>query len=97
MRLRDDVESLADLAEALEEARVQEEEAARARVRALVDTPFEAELEDQVGDFLLETLRNDQFVGQIVREGERVCYASLVTSRSWLRQMEWRDAPPFEI
>jgi hypothetical protein len=96
-RLRDDVKSLAGLAAALEEARLREEEAAKATVRDLVDSPFEVEVEDQVADFALETLCNDQFVGQIVREGERVCYASLVTNRGWMRQREWRDAPPFEI
>lgn len=96
-RLRDDVKSLADLAEALKEARLREEEVAKATVRDLVDAPFEAEVEDRVADFTLETLHNDQFVGQIVREGERVCYTSLVTNRGWMRQQEWRDAPPFEI
>jgi hypothetical protein len=96
-RLRDDLKSLADLAEALEEARLREEEAAKATVRDLVDTPFEAEVEARVADFALETLHNDQFIGQVVREGERVCYSSLVANQAWLRQKEWRDAPPFEI
>jgi hypothetical protein len=96
-RLRDDVRSLADLAAALEEARLREEETAKATVRDLLDAPFEVEVEDQVGDLALETLHNDQFVGQIVREGERVCYSSLVTNRGWLRRQEWREAPPFEI
>jgi len=95
--LRDNVESLADLTDALNEARLREEEVVRAKLRALIDAPFEREVEDQVGDLVLETLRNDQFVGQIALEGERVSYASLVTRRSWLRQIEWREAPPFEI
>jgi hypothetical protein len=95
--LREKVESMADLVEALDEARTREEEVVRTKVAALVDDPFEIQVEDQVHDLILETLENDQFVGQIVREGERVSYASLVTRRSWLRQVEWGEAAPFGI
>ena len=42
-------------------------------------------------------LRNDQFVGQIALQGERVSHVSLVTRRSWLRQIEWREAPLFGL
>jgi len=95
--LRRKVESIEDLTDALTEARVREEEVVRAKLKTLIDNPFETEIEDQVGDVVLETLGNRQFVGQIVREGERVSYASLVTRRLWLRQAEWQEAQAFEI
>jgi hypothetical protein len=95
--LRSEIDSLDDLARALDEARAAEDEAARDQVRALLDLPFRVEVEDELDDLRLETLRNDQLVGQIVRAGQRVCYASLVTARSWARQQEWREAPPFEL
>jgi len=95
--LRKNVESLKDLAEALTEVRFRDEEVVRAKLRSLIDDPFTREVEDQVGDVVLETLGNKQFIGQIVREGERVSYGSLVTRRLWLRQAEWREAQAFEV
>ena len=95
--LRKKVESLDDISDALKEAEQKEEEVVRAKLRALVDTPFSQTVEDQVGNLVLETLNNRQFVGQVVREGDRVCYGSLVMRPLWLRQAEWKEAQAFEV
>lgn len=91
------VRDLNDLRAALDEARGQDEERAREIVRGLIEDPFERSEEGSAGRLDLVTVSNNQFVGQVVQEGERVHYASLVTTRDWTENADWREAKAFSI
>jgi hypothetical protein len=91
--------SLIDLREALKEAREKDEEVAKGKVRGLLEDPFSTSNESSLGTFLHITVENSQFVGQIVKEGERVHYASLVTKAAWASDTNtvWREAKRFSL
>ncbi|MHC4940138.1 MAG: ARPP-1 family domain-containing protein [Planctomycetota bacterium] len=91
------VRSLDDLDGALHEAELAEEELARRTVRELLNAPFEFESEEKIHGLRLETVRNGQFTGQVVREEERVLYASLIADADVMRPGRWRWARPFRI
>lgn len=91
------VNSLDDLSAALGEARTKDEESAKGRVRALINDDFKVEADDKEDPFVIETIGNPQFFGQIVREGERVHYASLITRSGWSNDEVWRSAKAFAI
>lgn len=91
------ISGLDDLEAALDEARRAEEALARSKVRGLLDEAFELELEDEVDGCRVETARNRQFIGQLVRRGERIPYVSLVVSREWRENTCWSRAADFAI
>jgi len=88
---------LDELAEDLEKAR--EEERARVRnvVEDLLPQPFEVKSEKDEAGLFIDTLTNEQFTGQAVRDGDRVVYFSLVAQASWLKKTAWEDAEPFKF
>jgi hypothetical protein len=91
------IESLDDLEAALEEAEAEESEAAREQIRSLLDAPFKVKQDSTLEGLSVESVRNDQLIGQIVREGETVLYASLVVHAAWERKAAWKRSKPFEI
>jgi hypothetical protein len=92
-------QTLDDLADAVAKAAAEEERIARETLRNLLGERFELEEDDTAPEagVRLETVSNGQFVGQIVREAERVLYASLVTSTEWMKERAWGQAPGFEV
>jgi hypothetical protein len=38
-----------------------------------------------------------RFAGQVIRDGQRMVYASLPTTRKWLADNKWQTAKPFVI
>lgn len=95
------VNSLYKLKKALEEAEAKERENAAEAVRKLIEDDFKESKDDTllVDGARLEivTLSNDQFCGQIVREGERISYASMVTKANWQGKRAWEEAKEFKI
>ncbi len=91
--LRKGIRSLDDLKRALETANTDESELVKTKVRELLATKFKLEKEDQAGDFIQETATQAQFIGQIVREGDAVKYASLVTRKTWADKLKWFEVP----
>jgi hypothetical protein len=89
--------SLADLRAALAEVEAEEYR----RIAALVEGVLEVELRrqpDEAGDGLaIDALGEAAFVGQLVRDGERVVYASLVATEQWRKDEEWLQAEPFRM
>jgi hypothetical protein len=94
---REGLTDLDDLEAALMVAEAEENERARATVRELIGLPFAARRESVCEEVGLYRVENDRLQGQIAREGERVLYASLVTSAKWERDRAWTAAEPFEI
>lgn len=95
--LGEDVGSLEELLEAIEKARQQEEEIARAIVRELLEQSFETTKEEQEKGLVVETLASDRFIGQMIRDDERIVYASLIASHKWIKKRDWAEAKAFEI
>ncbi|MHC9544320.1 MAG: DUF6569 family protein [Vulcanimicrobiota bacterium] len=93
----DSIRSFNDLRKALADAEEKEAEIARRTIRELMDEPFYYEEEEKLEKYTMETVGNSQFVGQLVRDGDRVCYLSLITSDEWRKKKEWETAKPFVI
>jgi hypothetical protein len=94
-------EKLADLKDALEEARKAEYEEVKRVVEAILETELPCtwdgkssgtrRIEDVGGE------SQDRFVGQLFREGEAVVYASLVSTKHWRENEDWLTARPFKM
>jgi hypothetical protein len=85
-----------DLLAALQEAEAQE----RATVADLVNGVLDVELARQVdeeGELVVEALGEQPFVGQMIREGEKIVYASLIVTRQWRASQQWQQAQPFSM
>lgn len=95
------VNTLAKLKKSLEEAEAKERENAATAVRKLIEDDFKESKEDSFSidgaKLDLVTLKNDQFCGQMVREGDRISYASMVTTQNWQGKRAWEEAREFKI
>jgi hypothetical protein len=90
------VSSRADLLAALAEVEAEE----RRRVAVLVEDLLGVELArqpEEEGELAVEALGEQPFVGQMVRDGERIVYASLVATRRWRQGQDWLMARPFSM
>lgn len=88
--------SRADLVNALREAEDHELD----QVCEMVDRLLEIELKREVDEdeaLTVEALGDTPFVGQMVRDGEKVVYASLIATEKWRRAGDWLDARPFRM
>jgi len=90
------VTSLAKLEKVLLQADKVEEKRVRRIVHDLLDHPFAEKIDSMEGldsfeDLAVATLTNNRFTGQVVRERERVVYASLTACRSWLQKRAWEQ------
>jgi hypothetical protein len=90
--------SLDDLVAALGEA----QDAERQKVAALVNNLATLDVSrtvDERGDLTVDGLGggSDSFVGQSVRDGAHVVYASLVAAEQWAQKEEWLFAAPFAM
>ena len=90
------VTSRADLLTALAEVEAEE----RYRVTTLVENILDVELARQTeeeGELIIDALGDHPFVGQMIRDGEKVVYASLVATRQWRQSEDWLMARPFSM
>jgi hypothetical protein len=95
------VSSLAELKSALRSAEAAHSRSAIRIVSRLLDDVFSIDDDESCSieeDVLHQlTLANDQFVGQVILDGERVCYASLITKKNWHKNASWREADTFSL
>ena len=92
-----DIKSLRDLRNALREAQQKDDEVTRETVRKLIDDPFKRKREESESGLALEHLEHTQFVGQCVRDDDRVVYASVVTKEKWSKNAPWNEAQQFDV
>ena len=97
MPLPSDLGSLEELATTIAEVAEQEDEHTRTVVRDLLDEPLALTVDETLSGLTVETLVPGRFVGQLVRDGERIVYASLPASKRWLENQRWECAKPFAI
>ncbi len=95
--LPEEIGSLEELGAAVEEIAAEEERRASALVRELIAEELALERDETVEGFTIDTLVPDRFVGQIVRDDERVVYASIVSSNQAALRAQWGSASPFSI
>jgi len=89
--------SLADLKKALTEASEEEYEKVKTIVNKISDINLGQKVDEDLGDLNIEELSHKRFIGQIVRSGEAVVYASLVATKDWRDNEDWYESPPFEM
>ncbi len=95
--LPEEIGSLDDLGRAVEEIAAEEESRVRSLVRELLDERLTLTADEEIEGLNLETLEPGRFVGQVVRDGERIVYASILSSKRWLQGRRWAGAKPFTI
>jgi len=75
----------------------QEDERAKATVRELLDEQLPVTCDDTTAGLTVETVQPGRFTGQVIRDGERIVYASLPVTKKWLADNKWRTAKAFAI
>ena len=58
--------------------------------------PTPLDIDVQVGSSV-ETVQPGRFTGQVIRDGERIVYASLPATKKWLADNKWQTAKAFAI
>ncbi len=95
--LPDDIGSLDELESVIAEIAAQEEERAKTTVRELLDESLTLTRDDSIAGVHVETVEHGRFTGQVIRQGERIVYASLPVTKKWLADSKWQTAQPFAI
>lgn len=95
--LPDDIGSLVGLESVIAEIARQEDERAKATVRELLDEPLTLTHDDSTAGLTVETIQPGRFTGQVIRDGQRIVYASLPATKKWLADNKWQTAKPFAI
>ena len=75
----------------------QEDERARSTVRELLDEPLDLQYEETVADVSIDTATSEHFTGQVIRDGDKIVYASLPATSAYVKSQEWTRAEPFAI
>lgn len=88
---------LKSLLQAVRDAETEQETLAKQLVHDLLDDPFNSVHDNSLENLDVIFLENDQFLGQVVREGHAIPYFSLITKESWLRSGEWQAAKQFAV
>lgn len=91
------VNSLGDIRKALDEAQSKETDTTKGIVKKFISKRFIRNEDETVEGLSVETVNHDQFTGQIVRDSEKVVYASLVAKGNWMKNKDWHEADDFEI
>jgi len=91
------VKNLNDLFKAYEMAETKQTENVKSIVRNLVDDMFTAQLDEASDGMRREQIENPQFAGQLITEGPRIIYTSLIATSGWIKNKDWHKAEKFEI
>lgn len=75
----------------------QEDERVKATVRELLDERLTLTRDESTAGLTVETIQPGRFTGQVIRDGERIVYASLPATKKWLADNKWQTAQPFAI
>ncbi len=95
--LPDEIDTLDELESVIAEIARQEDERAKATVRELLDEQLTLSRDESTAGLSIETVEPGRFTGQVIRDGERIVYASLPTTRKWLTDNKWQKAEAFTI
>jgi len=84
--LPDGIGSLPELADALNNVNAEENRRIKSIAHGTIHDRIKANQEDSVHGFKVLTVWHRRFVGQIIRDRERVVYASLIARKIWMRE-----------
>lgn len=91
------LKTIKDIKTALETASKQEGKNVKTIINRFLKTKFNNKTEETAGNLRVQSLENNQFIGQVVRDTERVIYGSLVTTGAWIRNKDWHEADDFKM
>jgi len=91
------IETFKDLKKSLGLVEKKQEKIVTDIIRKLIDKPFQTKEEETLNEFVIESLENKQFKGQIIRDDEKVLYVSLITTQKWKKNANWYEADSFKI
>lgn len=91
------INSLDDLEKALTDREEKQDEKAREIIRKLLDEPFTSENEETMKKYTVVTIKNGQFLGQLVKDETKISYASLFTTKDWAKSAPWRQTSKFTV
>lgn len=97
LRLPVEIASLDELESLIAEIASQEDERARSTVRELLDEPLDLQYEETVADVSIDTATSEHFTGQVIRDRDKIVYASLPATSAFVKSQEWTRAEPFAI
>jgi len=92
--------SLRDLRRALDDAKNKERQKVSNLVNNICSRELETVSKGRSRDNRLETVGasgNDSFIGQIIRESQKVVYASLVATETYRDNSDWFESSPFSM
>lgn len=91
--------SLADLVLAVEESDASERTKVADLVNAILSVDLPCQSDEATPEATIDGLGSDttSFVGQSVRSGPSVVYASLVAAEKWATRQQWLTAPAFRM
>lgn len=92
-----EVDSLEDLATAIADVAHEEDERTKTTVRELLDVELRLVRDEKTCGLRVETVESERFGGQVVRDGERIVYASLPVTTRAIADGRWRASEPFTI
>lgn len=91
------VKSLSELMENFAKVSEMQEERTKKLIRSILKDKFKVTDEEKLGDRQAHTVDNKQFAGQVVTDGVRIVYASLITKKKFFKDAKWYEKEPFEI
>lgn len=89
--------SLDELESVIAEIASEEDERTKSTVRELLGETLKFKTDESTAGLSIETVRSKRFTGQVIRDGERIVYASLPVAKEWLADNKWQTAKPFAI
>lgn len=92
-----EIASLEELESLIAEIASQEDERARSTVRELLDEPLDLQFEETVAEVSIDTATSEHFTGQVMRDGEKIVYASLPATTAFVQSQEWTRSEPFAL
>lgn len=91
------VVSFSDLQVALQSAVDEEYNRVSALVNSVTSVEVDRTVDETDGEMVREYLGDQPFLGSLVRDGEKIVYASLVSTDQWRRNEDWHTATPFSM
>ena len=89
--------SLDELESIISEIAEQEDERARDTVRKLLDEKLTLTKDEAQAGLTIFTALSQNFEGQVIREDDRIVYASLPATERFMREQPWQNAAEFSI
>lgn len=90
-------QSIEDIKNAVFEANEAEKKIAAEKIEEIFAEKLEVEVDETVNGMTLETVNNREFTGQIIRDGNRVIYASVIATKYRLKNRSWTSETDFSI